>query len=209
MSLAFGASAQVSPNVNWSGFYASFGVTLNRHQADVTTTAYGSLSGVTLKGTPQVSVGVNHDFGQYVLGSEFEYIVGNFRIAGTTTDGASVDSSLDNLLSARMKAGVEYKRLLLYATAGVAGGKSSLSTTYTDGKSGDSSSGARRGYVFGYTAGAGMEYAISNDLSLKVEGTWTKLSPLTVDASGTSSPYSATSQIQRYAITTGVGLRFH
>ena len=84
--------------------------------------------------------GYDYDFGNYVLGGEFEYQ------AGSDYDINGVD--VDNLMRLKARAGYDFGRTLAYGTAGVARIDSSL------------------GDATGPVGGIGMEYKVNDRFSI-------------------------------------------
>ena len=86
--------------------------------------------------------GYDYDFGRFVLGAEVD------------ADGASIDTGtakVDSIVRAKLRTGVDLGRTLVYATGGAAHLNSDL------------------GSDNGWTAGLGMAYAVTDNLSLGAE----------------------------------------
>lgn len=108
-------------------------------------------------------VGLDYQFGNFVVGGEadFDAVFASQAIAVGTASGTEQIPWLGTL---RARFGVAFDRLLVYGTAGGAGAEvwSNLSVT------GVGSAQTRQ--TFGtWTAGGGLEYAITNNLSARVE----------------------------------------
>jgi len=95
-----------------------------------------------------------------VLGAETDYGMANADGSGNPGSG-----KVESLLTARVRAGLAMDRLLPYVTAGYAGANVKLSDGTTTDKS----------FANGWTAGAGAEYAFSDNLSAKAEAFYVKL----------------------------------
>lgn len=91
-------------------------------------------------------------------------------------DGGSAEKEIDWLGSVRLRAGVAFDRALVYATGGLAVGGVSLETDLSDaatgiGLSNDSDDKTK----WGWTIGGGVEYALTDALSARVEYRYTDL----------------------------------
>jgi len=81
-------------------------------------------------------------------------------------------SSVDWLGTVRLRAGWAFDRALLYATGGLAfgGTKSSSGSQGTDGSTTDTFYGSKSDTRTGWTLGGGLEYALSDNWSGRIEG---------------------------------------
>jgi outer membrane immunogenic protein len=82
---------------------------------------------------------------------------------------STVTASTDWLYTLRGRIGVTADRALLYATGGLAVGNEKFSQTFFHFVNSSTESGTASSVKAGWTAGAGIEYAISNSLSAKIE----------------------------------------
>lgn len=142
---------------SWNGVYGGInGGYINadaRGSADVGNVS-GGLFGLTGGYNAQMPNNV-------VVGVETDYGMSN-------ADGSSVDGSskLESLVTVRARAGLAMDRILPYVTAGYAGGSVKTDTI---------ANGTKSDYVNGWTAGAGAEYAFSDNLSAKAEALYVGL----------------------------------
>ncbi len=151
------------PAYHWSGFYAGVnggGAFGNSNWMDPALAATGdfSVTGFLIGGT----LGANYQVGSWVFGIEGDGDWAN--LDGTTFNtscaGVGCETSSDFLATIRGRVGYAWNRLLVYGTAGgafadiqaAAGGLPFMSSTQA-----------------GWTAGAGVEYAIAPSWSAKVE----------------------------------------
>jgi outer membrane immunogenic protein len=113
-------------------------------------------------------VGYNHQFdGNFVLGAEVD---ANFSGANSDNNafpailglGLTASSDLKWFGSARLRAGYAFDRLLPFLTGGVAFADYS-------GKTNDPANGKISDTRVGWTVGAGLEYAITNNLIARIE----------------------------------------
>ena len=174
--------------------------------------------------------GFNAQTGLFVYGLEGD--VTAISGAGGTQSGqtpsglttVTVTTKLDSLSSIRARAGIAVDRVLLFATAGLAVGQTSIDTNLAyrsdDGKNIANAAGSSSGLVPGIIGGAGIEYAPNDVVSLKFEGLAYKLAGRTATATGSGStsflgittdqtvqPYSAT--FAPTGVTLRAGLNFH
>lgn len=148
---------------DWSGFYvgahagwASGSVLADPIDAPDETTATGWLLGV--------QAGANAQFDTFVLGVEGDIAWTNITNEDEILPAGAPFGLTDvNWLgSLRGRAGVAFDQVLLYATAGVAG----AGVTFDDLDGGDPAS---DGTHFGWTAGVGVEVAVTENVSVKAE----------------------------------------
>jgi outer membrane immunogenic protein len=122
--------------------------------------------GFTLGGT----LGYNYQIGSVVLGLEADLNYVDLGKRVTTVIGplsTTVAQEASYLGTVRGRLGYAFDRVLIYATGGLAYGDQDASTTITAPAA--FWSGSKSTTRFGYTIGAGLEYAITNNWSAKVE----------------------------------------
>jgi outer membrane immunogenic protein len=149
------------PVFTWTGFYAGvnagYGWGSQKGAADAD---YGSLSGAQVGGT----AGYNYQMGQIVLGMEGDMDWSNAK----NTKGAYI-SKQTSIGTVRGRVGYSVDRVLLFTTGGYAGG--AVERTASAASASD--------WHNGYALGAGMEYAITNNVSAKAEYLYTDLASKT------------------------------
>lgn len=160
---------------DWSGFYvgahagwASGSVLADPIDAPDETTATGWLLGV--------QAGANAQFDTFVLGVEGDVAWSNITNEDeiSAVGGPYGLTDVNWLASLRGRAGVAFDQVLLYATAGFAG----AGVTFNDLDAGDP---ATDGTHFGWTAGVGVEVAVTEDVSVKAEYLYYDLGAVTYD----------------------------
>lgn len=122
--------------------------------------------GFTIGGT----AGYNMQFGNLVVGLETDLnYVDLGRTSSTTLGGLTTTFSQEStyLGTVRGRLGVAFDRLLIYATGGLAYGDQDAGTSLSG--LGRAWAGSKDSVRFGYTVGAGLEYAIDRNWSAKVE----------------------------------------
>jgi outer membrane immunogenic protein len=163
----------------WTGWYAGVngggGWGQTSHTATFTapgipalTTGNFNTGGGIIGGT----IGYNYQFGQWLLGGEADLDWSNIQgtFSGTALGGAaafSLSSQLNWLETTRARVGWVWNRALFYGTAGAAlGGVTTNASATAAGAAITASDTQTR---FGWAAGAGVEYAFTNNISAKVE----------------------------------------
>lgn len=200
-----GFAAEPHDAQDWSGFYAGvfggFG-TSRTTLADpagvggsLDLTASGGLAGATL--------GYNLQWNQAVLGLEGQLGAASLNTGKVAVFGGSLASRIDWLTSLRARAGISIDQMLVFATAGY-----SAAGVTTEGSSalGNKSDNATFG---GYTAGGGVEVAVSDTVTVKGEYQYFDLG-LRNDGGAISGNPAQSLDIHPAAslITFGINLRF-
>jgi hemoglobin/transferrin/lactoferrin receptor protein len=196
-NLTLGGAAEGTPGSNWTGLY--LGGHLGYGFADisgVTTAGDGTTGGIPATEAADVSLndlqrgvqaGFNYQFAnRIVIGLEGDFSwMKHFdtqtavatEAANLTAGGwlqAKTDYKLDWVATLRGRIGFAYDRLLVYGTGGLAFLEETETRTQyeansagrtTEAASSESASMTRRGW----TLGAGLEYALTNNWSLKAE----------------------------------------
>jgi outer membrane immunogenic protein len=154
------------PVFTWTGFYAGvnagYGWNANDDDVVIGGTTYEADDEGGFVGGGQV--GYNYQIGSFVLGAEADI---QYADIGGDNDFDGILNSDDDDESwfgtVRARAGVAFDRALVYATGGLAYGEVSNGFTSSDDVS------------VGWTIGAGVEYAFTNNLTAKVEGLYVNL----------------------------------
>lgn len=162
---------------NWSGFY--LGVVAGANILNNTTVqgdedlAYMPVNGRALGGNLGATLGYNWQFNRAVVGIEgdFSLFTGNtgHLLGYDETYYTQVRSNW--LATIRGRAGYTFDNVLVYLTGGVAALNAAYTNIYDGFACNDTSeySGCGTKTTWGLTAGAGMEYMLSRNLSLKAE----------------------------------------
>jgi outer membrane immunogenic protein len=173
------APAMMAPVSNWSGFYigADAGYAFNGSSSGALTNGGGLLPlpyNADLKGGLGGGfVGYNYQMQQFVIGVEADWQAASLR----GTSGAAFATPPDSLGprvetskvkdygSLRARFGAAFDRLLVFGTAGWAGG--GFSTTYSVNGLPFFTNDHRA--MDGWSAGAGLEYAFTNNFLGRIE----------------------------------------
>jgi outer membrane immunogenic protein len=142
------------PVFSWTGFY----VGVNGGWAGSTGGgAFSNPTGGIVGGT----VGYNYQISQFVVGLEGDWDWADLNKKGYNAFLASnYSNKIDDMLTARVRAGYAIDRALLYVTGGYAGVDDRVSVPGTFSSTDWRSGGA---------IGAGIEYAFTNNISAKAE----------------------------------------
>jgi outer membrane immunogenic protein len=163
------------PVFTWSGFYAGLnaGYGWSTGTSRYYDPAFGTVNGRSKGGfVGGAQAGYNYQFGMFVIGAETDIqyaAVGNKGASyGTTYYPGDSDGYFGTI---RARLGVAFDRALVYGTGGFAygdvGGNKGYDTVL--GSHRDNSTNG------GWTLGGGVEYAITNNFTAKVEGLYVDL----------------------------------
>jgi outer membrane immunogenic protein len=206
-TLAWGAdlSAPVAAPVpySWSSLY--IGLNAGYANAKVTETASGgggSGSANVPGGLGGFQIGANYQTGAVVLGFEADF-AGYMGTKSVTVAGGAVSGTaqIPWIGTLRGRVGYAFDRFLLYATAG--GAATELISTVNVGAIGSASTTNTHG---GWTAGAGLEAAVTESLSARVEYLYVDTGNINVAQVG-APLVSVTGRLQDNLLRAGVNYR--
>jgi outer membrane immunogenic protein len=201
------APIAVAPAFTWSGWYVGANAGGGWKTGSVDRTCWspgGIVFGPGCTQFPKIGasgggfigggqLGINWQRGPWVLGLEtdFQYsdlrgrntLAGPFTVTGRgTTAVSTVEERLDWFGTTRARVGfTPAERLLVYATGGLAYGDVKVSSLFGDGAGGTGFA-AHSGSRVGWTAGGGIEYAVTNSVSLRAEALYFDLGRTTVQS---------------------------
>jgi outer membrane immunogenic protein len=186
---------------SWTGIY----IGLNAGYADTKLTE--TVSGGGGSGTASIpggiggfQMGYNYQTGAAVLGFEADFD-GTMETKSITAGIASGTAQIPWIGSLRGRIGIAFDRFLLYATAG--GAATQLVSTVNVGAIGSSSTKFTHG---AWTAGAGLEAAITDNLSARVE--YLYIDTGNFDIAQVGPPFaSVTGRLQDNLVRAGVNYR--
>ena len=184
-----------SPVYNWGGIY------LGINAGGAYFTQNGTTNTITSTGTsvgtgPSIStwgyaaggqIGANFQMNEVVFGIEgdADYLSNNTTVTITDPAGtasASHQFELDVLSTVRGRLGFAIDRTLLYGTGGLAMGEYQVTRTQLTGTAGAATPGTAEtvnNLRLGWTAGAGIEYAFSDNWTVKGEYLYANLESVT------------------------------
>ena len=171
--VAVTASNAALAQSNWTGPYigvnGGYGWTsYNDQLRDYSNGAGGVFDGLSPKGfMGGGQIGLNQQFGPLVVGVEADLSAGSIRDSGTwgIAFTAVNRSRLDQLATARLRAGFTKDNVLLYATAGFALARIDNSSVFSNGVAYFTGTERQTGSVIG----GGLEYKFRPQWSLKAE----------------------------------------
>jgi outer membrane immunogenic protein len=205
------------PVFSWTGIYVgvnggyAFGQSNWSAPAGVTDLAGFALTGCCSTGNFSTSgwlgggtIGGNYQWGQFVLGVEGDWdwtnLNGTYGGAGLAC-GAGCTTQSDWLATVRGRAGYAFDRFLVYGTGGAAFGN--LQAGYVPTGTFASST------QIGWTAGAGVEFAFTPNLTAKVEYLYVDLGSMSCSTSCgvlTSTPISVS--LTENVVRAGINYKF-
>lgn len=152
-----------APAFTWTGFY----VGAHGGYAWGESTGYaffpGSLKADTDGGFGGLQVGYNQQLGNVVLGLEADASYGDISGNFSVPPGGTISGKIDWMGTIRARAGYAFGNFLPYVTGGVAWANNQVKIS-----SGGTSISQDKVHT-GWALGAGVEYAITNHISAKVE----------------------------------------
>jgi outer membrane immunogenic protein len=188
MTMPFNAPSY-APAFSWTGTYVGANVGGVRGKFDVSPTTTDNITGAV--GAPGVmginnsgviggfQAGYNWQIGQWVLGLEQDYQftglkqTASFAVpAGLFLAGDSMAVKTDYLAATRVRLGMAWDRALIYAAGGLETGEFDVTSTYVARGIGGSPA---LGFTdanklhFGFNVGAGIDYAVTNNVFIGVE----------------------------------------
>lgn len=167
------APIYLPPVFTWTGFYVGANAGYAWGQIDSTTiSAVTGLGGVTGLGafsdpdgfTGGGQIGYNYQIGQWVLGAEADFQGADLKSsAADFANNITASSEINWFGTVRARVGYSFDRFLPYVTGGFAYGsvKNKINTgaiAFSDDNT-----------QYGWTVGAGLEYAFTNNLTAKLE----------------------------------------
>jgi len=157
--------AAPSPAYNWSGFY--FGVHAGYGWGELTSAADTTIDHEPTGGLFGGQIGYNWQSGQFVFGIEADFAFSTIDGDDISTAGGFTtlaDHDMKFLGTARGRIGLAHDRVLFYATGGFAWarveGRLNVLTVGT---------GSDEITLTGWTAGGGLEFAFTRNLSARIE----------------------------------------
>jgi len=218
------------PPFSWTGFYIGANAGVSGLSSTQTTGYYGygdyytqDGSGWGFSGGGQI--GYNYEFvgTNIVAGVEADFQGSTAQSTYYSSDWSAdysypywwkAKTNLNWWGTARVRLGYAFGNVLPYVTGGFAYGRATDTYAYADDTSYES-------YSFsstrtGWTAGAGVEYAITNNLTLKIEGLYTALGNNTVNnfysdsdgSFGSDSGYYTRTNIKFATVRAGLNWKF-
>jgi len=191
---------------NWTGFYvggqigAGFG---NSSWSDPFTGANNTFnSGAGFLGGAQV--GGNVQFNMVVLGVEGDLSWTGLKGSGVDSVGNAINTNVDWTSTVTGRAGVAFDRVLVYGKGGVAFAQDKSGFTDIFGNSASTTLTRT-----GWTAGAGIEYGITKNLSAKIEYDYLGFASQALNFTTPTTPlYTSNANLNVQEVKAGLNLRF-
>ncbi|SEM11239.1 outer membrane immunogenic protein [Bosea lupini] len=181
--------APIAPIFTWTGFYVGVhaGAVFTDNNIQTEGTAANTIANVAFSRRPPslsvsdtgfiggAQVGYNYQIGQIVLGAEADFSYTDLKkresFIGTTNATSSFRQEMEYFGTVRLRAGYAFDRLLVFATGGLAYGDVKNSATFFSAAVPGQVDyvGSRDNVEIGWTVGGGLEYAFTNNLSVKAE----------------------------------------
>jgi outer membrane immunogenic protein len=199
--------AYVSPVYNWSGFYVGGhlgGGFADSSWSDPFTGANDTFNKLGFLGGGQV--GANLQFNALVLGVEgdFSWTGLGLKGSGTGSIGNTIATTTNWTSTVTGRVGAAFDRLLVYGKGGVAFAQDNSSLTDLGGN--NSSTTFMR---TGWTAGAGLEYGLSQNWSAKIEYDYLGFGSKALNFSTPLQPaYTTNANLNVQEVKAGLNFRF-
>lgn len=148
---------------DWSGFYAGANLGYGWAEIEQGGFAFDDINGVF----GGVQAGYNYDFGGFVLGVEGDVQLSDIKYSEDLGGGVTGELGIDFFGTVRARAGLAVDRFMPYVTGGVAWARGSISV------SGGGGSVEFTDNYLGWTVGGGLEYAVTDNVTVKGEYLYT------------------------------------
>lgn len=150
------AQAYVAPGFNWTGFYAGANIGYGWGDYDTSAVRLNDAGGIT----GGIQAGYNLQYDPIVVGIE-----GELGYAGIEDKFAGAKGTLSWRGALTPRLGFAFDRFLPYVKGGLAAGQ--VDFKFPNGKD--------DAFMWGWTVGAGVEYAVTDNVSVKLEYNYTDL----------------------------------
>lgn len=205
-------SAYEAPAQDWTGFYAGVFGAASTGPFEYSAIPAGGPSLLDLDvngggGLAGVQIGYDYQFDQFVIGAVADIAISNHRAdiginAGGGAIDADISSTLNYLGTVRARAGFATDSLLAYAHGGVAFGNTEQEINV----GGVAVPGTGDQDRVGFTVGAGVEYAVTDNISLQTEYAFTSFGDEDIYSDGFGN--SITENLSFHTVKAGVNFRF-
>jgi outer membrane immunogenic protein len=148
-------------------------------------------------------IGANAQFNRLVAGLEGDFSWMNLSNGSTDSIGEKVNTNVQWTSTATGRIGAAFDRLLVYGKGGLALAQDKSSLTNL--------SGSAASFSFlrtGWTAGAGLEYALSDNWSAKIEYDYLGFGPQSMNFTTPTGSVSTSASLNVQEVKAGVNFRF-
>lgn len=170
--LAWSSPASAKEDIDWSGIYFGAQAGVAGALFDNEVPAFPGPTGEAASFLGGAQLGYNWQSGSIVLGAEIDA-----ALIDLEGDSAAGSFREDFMSTARLRAGAAFGRYLVYLSAGLAG---------TDKEANLSGLPSDSAFVMGVTGGAGVEMALGDSWSARVEYLYVSVPDDTLTSGGTS-----------------------
>ncbi|WP_297105673.1 outer membrane protein [uncultured Devosia sp.] len=192
---------------DWNGFYAGVYAGYATGRATSTNVVNASASTVDVRGgLLGGTLGGNAQFGNFVLGLEGDLAWSDVNGSQTCSNAPGFDciGRMNWVGSGKLRGGVALDRVLLFGTAGLAVGGITASTNPAPG----GSTGTFSSTVWGWTAGAGAEVAVTDAISVKAEYAYYDFATVQAPINTIANTGATDIKSNAHALKLGVNYRF-
>jgi outer membrane immunogenic protein len=148
-------------------------------------------------------VGVNAQFNRLVLGLEGDFSWTNLSNKGTDSIGEALNTNVQWTSTVTGRIGAAFNRLLVYGKGGLALAQDQSSLTDLGGNVA-----ADTLLRTGWTVGAGLEYALDDNWSAKIEYDYLGFGPQSMNFSTLPVPESSNASLNVQEVKAGLNFRF-
>lgn len=152
------------PLFTWTGFYAGANAGLNFGQF---TDGGQSFFNNAIGGLYGVEAGYNYQSGAFVFGGAADINFGSVNGTSSPFPGANATGNVTGDGTLRVRFGYALDRALIYITGGYAG--ANMKGSVADFRNGGTVFSSESNYLNGFTIGGGLEFAVTNNISIKGE----------------------------------------
>lgn len=155
---------EAPPLFTWTGFYAGASAGLNFGQ--FTEGGQGFFNNA-IGGLYGVQAGYNYQSGAFVVGGEADINFGSVNGTSSPFPGANATGNVTGDGTLRVRFGYALDRALLYITGGYAG--ANMKGSVADFRGPGTIFSSQSNYLNGFVVGGGLEFAVTNNVSIKGE----------------------------------------
>mgnify|MGYP001301575847 CR=1 FL=1 len=204
--LAPAAPVVYAPQIyNWSGIYVGGhiggGYSATSWSDPITGTGNDDFSSWGFLGGAQV--GANAQFNRLVLGLEGDFSWTNMKNSGTDSIGEALNTNVQWTSTVTGRIGAAFNRLLVYGKGGLALAEDRSSLTDLAGNTATDSL-----LRTGWTVGAGLEYALDENWSAKIEYDYLGFGPQSMNFTTPTESVNSSASLNVQEVKAGLNFRF-
>jgi outer membrane immunogenic protein len=151
-----------------------------------------------------IAVGFNYQFNWLVVGLEGDFSWTGLKGSGTDSHGDSINTKTEWTSTVTGRIGAAFDRLLVYGKGGVAFAHDHSSMTDLSGSTANASLTRT-----GWTAGAGLEYALTQNWTAELEYDYLGFGSQALNlATPTTTPYTSNASLNVQEVKAGINYKF-